>query len=214
MTRVLLVDDHPVFRRGLASLLEAAGMEIVAETASGAEAAELAATGRPDVVVMDLGLPDLDGAIATERVLVESPGTHVLVVSMYTDDRALERTLEAGARGFIPKDAPPEEVVQAVRTVAQGGAVLGSTLAPRLSRMVAGGAVRATTPDAQAFPELGPRERQVLGLLSDGLSNAAIAERLGVSGKTVANYTSTILARLGVNDRQAAARLVQQRRGL
>jgi DNA-binding NarL/FixJ family response regulator len=212
MIRAVLVDDHPVFRRGLRALLESAGIEIVGETARGREAAELAARTNPDIVLMDLGLADLDGVAATERVLATCPDTHVLVVTMYDDDGALARALEAGARGYVAKDAPPEEVVRAVQSVADGAVVLGATLAPRLRRMVAGGAVRATSLETEAFPELGPRERQVLGLVAMGLTNNAIAERLGVSGKTVANYVSTILSRLGVPDRAAATRLVNERR--
>lgn len=209
--RVLLVDDHPVFRSGLAVLLEVAGMEVVGETASGAESVDLAARTEPDVVVMDVGLPDLDGTVATERVLAASPRTHVLMVTMYDDDDALGRSLRAGAHGYVLKDAPAREVVAAVELVASGAVVMGSGLAGRMGRVVAGGLHRATAAEGSDFPELSDRERQVLGLLAKGLPNAAIAERLGLSSKTVANYVSAVLTRLGVPDRGAAAALVAHR---
>jgi DNA-binding NarL/FixJ family response regulator len=206
---VLLVDDHPVFRSGLAVLLAAAGIRVVAETASGRDAVGLARQHVPDVVVMDLGLPDLDGVHATEQVLAACPGIRVLVVTMYDDDGAVARALAAGARGYVLKDAPGAEVVKAVELVAAGAAVMGSGLAGRVGRMVADGASRAVGVPAQDFPQLSDRERQVLALLGKGLSNAVIAERLGVSSKTVANYVSGVLSRLELPDRQAAQRLVR-----
>jgi DNA-binding NarL/FixJ family response regulator len=212
MTAVMLVDDHPVFRRGLASLLTAEGMRVVAEASSGAEAAALAVRVQPDVVVMDLGLPDTDGLTLTREVLDRCPQSHVIVVSMYHDDAALARALEAGARGYVPKDAPPEDVVAAIRLVAAGGVAVSPQLAPRIARLVAGGVVRSTAVDADRFPALSPRERQVLGLLADGLSNAAIAERIGVATKTVANYVSSLCVQLGVTDRRAAAEMASQAR--
>jgi DNA-binding NarL/FixJ family response regulator len=208
-TTALLVDDHPVFRSGLAVLLSAAGVRIVAETASGTDAAPLAREHVPDVVVMDLGLPDLDGVRATEQVLAACPSTRVLVVTMYDDDGAVARALTAGARGYILKDAPGAEVVKAVELVAAGAAVMGSGLAGRVSRLMADGAGRVTSAPMQQFPQLSERERQVLTLLAKGLPNTVIAERLGVSAKTVANYVSTVLARLELPDRAAAQRLLR-----
>lgn len=213
MTRVLLVDDHPVFRRGLRSLLDAEGIEVLAETSSGEEGARLAPELIPDVVVMDLSLPDLDGLVATARILEAVPDARVLVLSMYNDDAALARALEVGARGYVAKDSPPAEVVAAIRTVAAGGVVVASALAPRVQRLVAGGAVRSASVGEPDFPDLSSRERQVLGLLALDLGNAAIAERLGVSVKTVANYVSTICLRLGVTDRRAAGQLAREAAG-
>jgi DNA-binding NarL/FixJ family response regulator len=213
MTTVLLVDDHPVFRRGLAALLTAEGMQILGETASGEEAVHLAAQLQPDLVVMDLALPDLDGLAATRQVLQNSTHTHVIVVSMYHDDAALSRALEAGAHGYVPKDAAPEHLMAAIRLVVTGGLAVSSQLTPKVPRLIAGGAVRRTTLAEDYFPQLSPRERQVLALLADGLSNAAIAERLGLTPKTVANYVSLICMRLGVADRRAAAQAARQATG-
>ncbi len=208
---VLLVDDHPVFRSGLAVLLGSAGLHVVAETSAGGEAAELARQHRPDVVVMDLGLSDVNGVIATEQVLQACPSTSVLVVTMYDDDTTVAQAIAAGARGYVLKDAPPAEVVKAVGLVAAGAAVMGSGIADRVTRMVASGAAHAATPEPARFPNLTDRERQVLGLVGKGLSNTAIAERLGISGKTVANYLSNILVHLDLPDRDAAIKLFQQK---
>ncbi|MEI8406816.1 MULTISPECIES: response regulator transcription factor [unclassified Kribbella] len=208
MRTVLIVDDHPVFRRGLAALLTADGMQIVGETASGVEAVQLATQLRPDLVVMDLALPDTDGLVATTRQLLQqTPETHVIVVSMYHDDTALARALEAGAQGYVPKDAPPEHLIAAIRLVVAGGVAVSPQLAPQVPRLIAGGAVRRASLAEDQFPQLSPRERQVLAMLSDNLTNTVIAERLGVSPKTVANYVSLICMRLGVPDRRAAARV-------
>jgi DNA-binding NarL/FixJ family response regulator len=205
----LLVDDHPVFRSGLAVLLTAAGIQVVAETASGADAVSLARRHRPDVVIMDLGLPDIDGVRATEQLLAACPDSRVLVVTMYDDDGAVARALTAGARGYVLKDAPAAEVVKAVELVAAGAAVMGSGLASRVRGMVADGAGRITGVPARQFPQLTERERQVLTLLGKGLTNAVMAERLGVSSKTVANYVSAVLTRLELPDRAAAQQLLR-----
>lgn len=206
MTTVMLVDDHPIFRDGLRALLESAGMSVVAETATGEGALALQSTS-PEVIVMDLGLPDIDGVEVTRRIVAADPDARVLVLTMFDDDTAIARALEAGARGYLVKDAPSAEVVRAVLAVAGGSLVFGAELAPRLARMVSGGGLRAMTPSVGDFPTLSERERQVLGLIRHGLGNAAIATRLGVSGKTVANYVSSVLTKLQVSDRAAAARM-------
>ena len=206
-TTVLLVDDHPVFRSGLAVLLEAAGLSVIAQTSSGLDAAQLARDHSPDVTIMDLGLPDLDGVRATERVLAANPATKVLVVTMYDDDSMVAQALAAGAHGYVLKDAPGAEIIKAVELIAAGATVMGSGIADRANAMLVSGALRSVAVPSRDFPHLSERERQVLGLLSKGLSNAVIAERLGVSGKTVANYVSTILTRLNLPDRDAARRI-------
>ena len=205
MTRVILVDDHPVFRNGLRALLEASGIDVVGEAATGADAVEIAMELSPDVVLMDLGLPDMSGVQAIAQIVTARPATRVLVVSLYQDDGSLDAALRAGARGYVVKDAPAEEVVAAVQAVASGSAVIGASLAGRLTDLVQG---RDGRLPQEAFPSLTTRERQILALVAKGLTNSAIAERLGLSGKTVANYVSVVLAKIDATDRNDAARKV------
>lgn len=205
MTRVILVDDHPVFRNGLRALLEASGIDVVGEAATGADAVEIAMDLSPDVVLMDLGLPDVSGVQAIAQIVTARPATRVLVVSLYQDDGSLDAALRAGARGYVVKDAPAEEVVAAVQAVALGSAVIGASLAGSLTDLVQG---RDGRLPQEAFPSLTTRERQILALVAKGLTNSAIAERLGLSGKTVANYVSVVLAKIDATDRSDAARKV------
>ena len=205
MTRVVLVDDHPVFRNGLRALLQASGIDVVGEAATGADAVDIATQLSPDVVLMDLGLPDMSGVEAVAQIVAARPATRVLVVSLYQDDGSVDAALRAGARGYVVKDAPAEEVVAAVQAVASGSAVIGASLAGRLTDLVQGRDGRLLQ---EAFPSLTTRERQILALVAKGLTNSAIAERLGLSGKTVANYVSVILAKIDAKDRNDAARKV------
>jgi DNA-binding NarL/FixJ family response regulator len=207
MTRVLIVDDHPVFRNGMRSLLEASGIDVVGEAATGAQAIDLAARSNPDVVLMDLGLPDMSGVEATGRIVAGRPAARVLVVSLYQDDGSVEQAIRAGARGYVVKDAPADEVIAAVQAVASGSAVIGGSLVDRLATLVH---ARAGDVREGDFPSLTSRERQVLALVANGMSNAAIAERLGLSGKTVANYVSVVLAKLEVTDRHQAKEKVSR----
>lgn len=210
--RVLIVEDHPVYRDGLAALLSAAGVEVVGTAASGEEALALAEADL-DVVIMDIALPDRDGADVTAELVERHPGIQVLVLTMFHEDQVIARALEAGASGYLVKDAPPDEILRAVASVASGALVFGADLAPRVRTLTSVAARRGVAPPSTDFPELRERERQVLGMLALGLDNAAIAERLGLSGKTVANYVSTILTHLRVRDRDAAAQLVRERTG-
>lgn len=210
--KVLLVEDHPVYRDGLAALLATAGVEVVGVAGTGAEALAMLDSD-PDVVLMDIGLPDRDGADLTAHLLALRPDLKVLVLTMFHDDSVIARALEAGANGYLVKDARPDEILSALRSVASGALVIGSDLASSVRRSAWADALRRASPPATAFPELRERERQVLGLIAQGLSNSAIAKRLGVSGKTVANYVSTILTQLRVQDRAAAARLMKERTG-
>lgn len=210
--RALLVEDHPIYRDGLAALLATAGVDVVGLAATAAEAMSMLDTD-PDVVLMDIGLPDRDGADLTAQMLERRPDLKVLVLTMFHDDSVIARALEAGATGYLVKDAPPDEILSALNSVASGALVIGSDIASPLRRSAWVDSLRRASPPATAFPELRERERQVLGLLAQGLSNPAIAERLGLSGKTVANYVSTILTQLRVQDRAAAARLMKERMG-
>jgi DNA-binding NarL/FixJ family response regulator len=196
--RAVVADDHPVFRSGLRLLLEDLGVEVVAEAADGGSAVDRALEHRPDVVLMDLQMPGVSGLEATRRLTQAAPDVRVLVLTMVEDDDTLYAALRAGAAGYLLKGAGPDEIDRAVRGVAAGDAVYGAGVADRLRRMFAAG------PAPVAFPQLVERERDVLDLLATGASNADIARRLYLSDKTVRNYVSSILAKLGVRDRSQA----------
>lgn len=201
--RVLIVEDHPLFRKGLRALLRSMDdVEIVGEATSGREAQELAARQGPDVVLMDLQMPDGDGLSATRAIVAERPQTHILVVTLFDDDESVFAALQAGARGYVLKDAGEEEMVQAIRAVGRGEAIFSPAIASRLIDYFAG--AREALP-AEAFPELTEREREVLDLIARGETNADIAERLSISVKTVQNHVSNIYAKLQVADRAQAA---------
>lgn len=198
--RVLIADDHPVYRDGLASLLEPLPeITVVGRAADGIEAVEQALATRPDVVIMDLQMPRLNGIDATRRVLAELPGTGILVITMGEDETTVFSAVAAGARGYLLKGADADEVVQAIRTVHGGGVVFGASLAQRIVRVFAEGPTTASP----AFPELSEREREILDLVAAGLSNGDIATRLYLSPKTVRNNVSAILAKLQARDRSA-----------
>lgn len=196
---VLIADDHPVYRDGLASLFDPLpGIEVVARAADGVEAVEQTLATRPDVVIMDLQMPRLNGVNATRQILIDAPETGVLVITMSEDDSTLFSAVTAGARGYLLKGADADEVVQAIRTVHGGGVVFGASLAGQITRVFTAG------PSAPAaFPQLSERERQILDLVAAGLSNGDIASRLFLSPKTVRNNVSAILAKLQARDRSA-----------
>ncbi|MDA0181972.1 response regulator transcription factor [Solirubrobacter phytolaccae] len=203
MIRVLLVDDHPALRAGLESMLSVAdGLEVVASAAGGREGVTLAASSRPDVVLMDLEMPDLDGAAATRAILAADDGVRVVVLTSFGDRPRILEALDAGATGYLLKDAEPEEVVRAVRAAANGDAPLD----PRAAREVLS-AQRETPPD------LTEREREILTLVAAGHANKVIALRLGISHKTVRNTLSAACRKIGATDRTQAA-LWAQRSGL
>ena len=200
--RILLADDHPLFRFGLGALLAATpDMQVVGEATTGEDAARLAGELQPDVVLMDIQMPGLGGIAATRQILLASPHIRVLMVTMFADDASVFATMRAGARGYVLKDAEKGEIVRAIRAVAQGEAIFSPAIAARVIAFLAAGA--PATP-AVAFPELTERERTILQLLGQGATNAAIAARLGLQTKTVANYVSTIFGKLQVADRAAA----------
>jgi DNA-binding NarL/FixJ family response regulator len=198
--RVVVADDHPVFRSGLRMLLEDLGVEVVGEAQDGSSAVALAVEHRPDVVLMDLQMPGVNGLEATRRLSEAAPDVRVLVLTMVEDDDTLFAALRAGAAGYLLKGAGPDEIDRAVRGVAAGDAVYGAGVAERLRRMFVAGPVAAPV----AFPQLVERERDVLALMAGGASNAEIARRLYLSDKTVRNYVSSIFAKLGVRDRAQA----------
>ncbi len=199
---VLIADDHPIYRDGLASLLDPLpDITVVGRAADGVQAVELALETRPDVVIMDLQMPRLNGIDATRRVLAELPETGVLVVTMGEDESTVFGAITAGARGYLLKGADADELVQAIRTVHGGGVVFGASLAQRIARVFAGGPAGAAP---SVFPELTEREREILDLVAGGLSNGDIAARLYLSPKTVRNNVSAILTKLRARDRSAA----------
>ena len=209
-TRVAVVDDHPIYRDGLAALVEATDdLELVGAVADGPEIVRLVAEQPVDVVLMDLSLPTMSGVDATARITSRSPAPAILVVTMVDDDDTVVAALRAGARGYVLKGAPGEEIVAAVRTVAAGGAVFGSGVAGQVLALTG----ERRTPALADDDDLTGRERQVLELVAEGMSNAQIARRLDLSLKTVQNYVSRILDKLQVADRTQAALRAREDRG-
>jgi DNA-binding NarL/FixJ family response regulator len=199
--RIVVVDDHPVYRDGLAMLLGSVpGLRVAGTAADGAAAVALVREEQPDVVVMDVQMPVLDGIEATRRITSESPSVGVVVLTMSEDDGTVFAAVRAGARGYLLKGADQEEVVRAITTVASGGAVFGPALARRIAEFFSAGPSGHET----AFPQLTAREREVLDLVAAGRSNAQIAATLYLSPKTVRNNVSNVLAKLQVTDRAQA----------
>jgi DNA-binding NarL/FixJ family response regulator len=200
--RVLIAEDHPLFRDGLAALLGARqDTELAGAAATGPEAVEMAGRIQPDVVLMDLRLPGLNGIEATRRIVADSPHIAVVVLTMFDDDDSVFAALRAGARGYLLKGADHEQIRRAVHAAAAGEAIFGGELA---ARVLAYFAAEASSAAPAVFPQLTDRERQVLELVAQGRSNAAIASRLQLSQKTIRNNVSNILAKLQVADRAQA----------
>ena len=209
--RVLIADDHPLFRGGLRALLESiADTEVVGEAATGEEAVEIAMALAPDVVVMDINMPGLNGIDATRRIVDESDQVNVLMMTMHDDDEAVFAAIRAGARGYQLKGAAQDETLRAIRSVANGEAIFGPGVADRLRRFLA---TPPATDPRQAFPQLTERELEILELLAERRTNAEIAAKLFLSQKTVRNYVSAIFAKLQVADR-AEAGLIARAAGL
>jgi DNA-binding NarL/FixJ family response regulator len=198
--RVLIVDDHPVFRFGLRALLQSEeGIVVVGEASGGAEAIERALALQPDVVLMDLNLPDMNGIEATRQLLALAPQMAVLVITMFDDD-SLFAAMRAGARGYLLKGAEGDETLRAIRSVASGEAIFSPQAAARLVQFFHQPAPASSAP----FPELTGREREILHLIAQGLTNQSIADRLVLSPKTVRNQVSIIFSKLQVADRAQA----------
>jgi len=198
--RVVVADDHPIVRAGLSALLSSLpGVEVVGIAATGREAVREVVTTRPHVAIVDLQMPELDGFAAIREISRAAPEVAVLVLTMFEDDDSVFAAMRAGARGYLIKGAEQQEIARAISCVAAGEAIFGPGVAQRVLRFFAAGPAAA-----EPFPELTARERQILDLLAGGLSNAAIANRLGVAAKTVANNLSSIFVKLQVADRAQA----------
>jgi DNA-binding NarL/FixJ family response regulator len=210
--RVLVADDQAIVRDGLTTVLGLSDeVEVVGEAADGAEAVRLAAELEPDVLLMDLRMPVLDGAAATARLLAERPAIRVLVLTTFADDASIAGALRAGAIGYLTKDAGRRELLAAIRAAAAGQAVFDPAVGARLVAGFAAPAERSATDAAgvrSRFPDLTAREAEVLALVAHGDANPAIAVTLFVSTATVKSYVTTILAKLGVTSRAEAIALV------
>lgn len=201
-TRILVVDDHAVFRYGMRAMLaNARGFEVIGEAATGEEAVEKAAEARPDIVLMDVQMPGMNGIEATRRILQANPGVSVVVVTMFGDDDSVFSAMRAGARGYVLKGADADEVMKVLSAVAAGEAHFGPEIARRLMGFFS--APRPAPPSGE-FPELTAREVEILDLIARGMNNREIASRLYLSPKTVRNHVSNVFLKLQVADRAQA----------
>lgn len=202
MIGVLLVDDQAMIRAGLRMVLESEDdIVVVAEASNGAEAVQVGKRERPDVVLMDVRMPEMDGIEATRRLLDAAPDTKVIVVTTFDIDDYVYGALRAGASGFLLKDAPPDDLIDAIRIVAGGDALIAPSITKRL---IAEFAERREERPVQGLDELTDRETEVLGLIARGMSNAEIADELFVSETTVKTHVSHILTKLDLRDRVQA----------
>lgn len=202
MIRVLLVDDHALFRQGLRSLLESEGMRVIGEAANGREALRFAADTHPDVILMDIQMPELDGVKATQNILEIDPCAKVIMITMYRQDRYVFEAVKAGARGYVLKDADSGTLLDAIRRVAAGEALLSPDLAQNVLDDFRD--KREELPQ-EKHNDLNERETMILKLLAQGFSNQDIALRLDISEKTVRNRLSEIFTKLQLNNRTQAA---------
>lgn len=198
---VIVADDHPMFRKGLHGLLESVtGIEVVGEATNGEEAIALTERLRPDVILMDINMPGVNGIEATRRILHVNPSVGVLVLTMYEDDDSVFAAMRAGARGYLLKGVDQVEVLRAINAVSNGEAIFSPSIAQRLIHYFS--TLEKTA--SPVFPELTDREREVLILIAQGNTNTAIAEKLVLSPKTVRNHVSTIFSKLQVASRAEA----------
>lgn len=205
MLRVLVVDDQALVRRGFAMVLgHESDIEIVGEAGNGKEAITAARELKPDIILMDIRMPELDGLEATARILAEAEDSvRIIILTTFDPDEYIYRALRAGASGFVLKDIPPEALIEAVRTVAEGGAMLAPTITQRLIHQFAC-QLGADHHLAERLQRLTGREREVLQALADGKSNAEIAEALFIGAATVKTHVSSLLSKLGLRDRAQA----------
>ena len=196
--RLLIADDHPVFRQGLRAMLDSTDeFDVIGEAADGDEAVASALELKPEVTLMDLRMPGLNGIDATRKILEANPGMGVVVLTMFEDDDSVFAAMRAGARGYLLKGSEQDEVIRAIRSVASGEAIFGPAIAGRLIAYF-------SSANATAFPELTDREREVLELIAKGKNNQAIANELVLSLKTVRNHVSNVFNKLQVTDRAGA----------
>lgn len=200
--RILVADDHTLFRDGVRALLNSIPeFQVVGDAATGEQAVRLASELQPDVVLMDVQMPGVNGIQATRRIVHTSPHIGVIVVTMFQDDDSVFAAMRAGARGYILKGADQAEMLRAIRAVASGDALFGPEIARRLMNFFAMPALPAPSP---VFPELTDREREILHLIAQGYNNSEIAERLVLAPKTIRNHISNIFSKLQVADRAQA----------
>ena len=200
--RLLIADDHTLFRHGIRALLASVpDIELVGEAAGGEEAAALAAELQPDVILMDIKMPGTNGIEATRRIVRAEPRARVVVLTMLEDDDSVFAAMRAGARGYVVKGADEAEMLRVVRSVARGEALFGPAIAERLMSFFSR---TGSSANAQSFPDLTEREREILALIARGHGNAEIASRLFLSPKTVRNHISSIFDKLQVTDRSQA----------
>ena len=206
--RVVVVDDHELFRRGLRASLEEQGLRVIGEAADGEEAVRLAARARPEVVVMDLHMPKMSGLEAVRELAVTTPAVKVLMLTVAGDEPSVTEAIEAGARGYLLKQATIEEIAAGVRAAAAGEALISPRIAAQLLERL-----RSPGPPGPARPGLTERELEVLRLLVEGRDNQEIADALTISPRTAKNHVASILAKLGLDNRIQAA-VYAVRRGL
>lgn len=205
MIRLLLCDDHAMFRQGLRSILETEeGMRVIGEAATGREAVRYALSTHPDIILMDIQMPELDGVAATKTILEEFPEAKVIILTMYRQDRYVFEAIKAGARGYLLKDADADDLISAIRRVADGEILLRAELAASVLDEFKRAKEAPEHPEHR-LSELTEREATILRLLAQGASNAGIADALGVSEKTVRNRLSEIFSKLRLNNRTQAA---------
>jgi DNA-binding NarL/FixJ family response regulator len=207
--RILIADDHVVVREGLRAMLGSEiDMEVVGEAATGKEVVERSGELRPDVILMDIQMPDVNGIEATRRILESNPNLGIVVLTMFEDDDSVFSAMRAGARGYVLKGAPPSEILKVVRAVSGGEAYFGPEIARRLMNFFS---APKPAPPLETFPELTAREVEILDLIAQGHSNAKISARLYLSPKTVGNHISHIFTKLQVADRAHA--IIRAREG-
>lgn len=205
--RLLIADDHPLFRDGLRVLLESVpDMLVLGEATTGIEVMEEATSLQPDLILMDIQMPGLNGIEATRRILQTSPHIRILILTMFEDDESVFAAIRAGARGYLLKGAVQEETLRAIRAVASGEAIFGPAVASRLMQYFSSTRPAGTSSPTHFFPELTGREYEILTLIARRKSNADIAAQLVLSPKTVRNHVSSILSKLQVTDRSEAMR--------